>query len=238
MPAMRYIRLPRHRRATAGCLCILAALHLSGCAGPMQVNQVRAASVARVEVESLPEWQKAVSLADLERLKGLDAAWQEAIGDASKAGLKRAISAEGKLLEAGAGLPFPVPSPGNYLCRFVRFGSVTAKQRPFTTSKPDFCYVGVDEAGRLWIDKQTGPQQITGSLFEDEGARRLIFLGKRKTGGRQSTETYGKGGGRDLAGVLERVGALRYRLAIPRAEASGAKLELLELTPAPIQLDS
>jgi len=237
VPATCYIQPPKLLKASARCLSILTALCLGGCAGPLRENQARVVSEASVKVESLPEWQKAVSLADLERLKGLGATWREALAEASKAGLKRAISAEGKLLEAGAGLPFPVPSPGNYLCRIIRIGSVTARQRPFTTSKPDFCYVGVDEAGRLWIDKQTGPEQITGSLFVDDGAQRLIFLGARKIGGRQQAPAYGKGGGRDLAGVLERVGALRYRLTIPRAQAAAAKLELLELTPAPIQLE-
>jgi hypothetical protein len=186
-------------------------------------------------VEELPEWQKAVSLADQERLKGLPSAWGEALSEANTAGFKRALSAEGKLLEPNAGLLFPAPSPGNYMCRLVQIGPPAGRQRPFATSKADFCYVGVDDKGRLWIDKQTGSQQLAGSLFEDQSAR-MVFLGSKKAGGRQQRPQYGEASERDVAGVFERIGAMRYRLTIPRPN-SKFKIEVLEFTPAPIQLE-
>jgi hypothetical protein len=187
-------------------------------------------------VEELPEWQKAVSLADHEKLKGLASAWGEALSEADKAGFKRARLAEGKLLEPSSGQLFPAPSPGNYICRLIQVGRASGRQRPFATSKADFCYVGVDDRGRLWIDKQTGSQQLTGSLFNDELPRRMIFLGARKAPGRQRGSQYGEASDRDVAGVFERIGALRYRLTIPRPTGR-FKLEVLEFTPAPIQLE-
>jgi hypothetical protein len=194
-------------------------------------------AAARVIVEELPDWQRSISLADHERLKGLSPAWAEATGDLNRAGLKRALSAEGKLLDPAAGLLFPAPSPGNYLCRLVQLGRATGRQRPLTSSSPDFCYIGVDDQGRLWIDKQTGSRQLTGSLYEDKTTRRLIFLGTRKSSPRERAGPYGTSGGSDVVGVLERIGALRYRLTIPRPDER-YKLELLEFTPAPVQLES
>jgi hypothetical protein len=221
----------------ASCLGLLAALTVGGCAASMGSRPTPRSAAARVVVEELPDWQRSISLADHERLKGLSSAWAEAIGDVNGAGLKRALSAEGKLLDPAAGLPFPVLSPGNYLCRLVQLGRATGRQRSLTSSNPDFCYVGVDEQGRLWIDKQTGSRQLTGSLYEDKAWRRMIFLGTRKWSRRERSGPYGAPGNNDVVGVLERIGALRYRLAIPRPDER-YKLELLELTPAPVQLES
>jgi hypothetical protein len=86
-----------------------------------------------------------VSLGDHERLKGLPSAWGEALSEAHRAGFKRALSAEGKLLDPVAGLLFPAPSPGNYMCRLVQVGRLAGRERPYAASKADFCYVGVDD---------------------------------------------------------------------------------------------
>jgi hypothetical protein len=224
-------------RLSAHCICVLFAIALSGCAAPTSNKPAARSAAASVIVEGLPEWQKAVSLADHEKLKGSASAWGEALSEADKTGFKRARAAEGKLLEPTSGQPFPAPSPGNYMCRLIQIGRASGRQRSFATSKADFCYVGVDDGGRLGIDKQTGSQQHTSSLFHDELPRRLIFLGARKGAGRQRGSQYGEASDRDVAGVFEHIGALRYRLTLPRPTGR-FKLEVLEFTPAPIQLES
>jgi hypothetical protein len=125
--------------------CLLAAFSVGGCAGAIGNKPVPRSAAASVVVEDLPEWQKAVSLADHERLKGLPSAWGEALSEAHRAGFKRALSAEGKLLDPVAGLLFPAPSPGNYMCRLVQVGRLAGRERPYAASKADFCYVGVDD---------------------------------------------------------------------------------------------
>jgi hypothetical protein len=87
------------------------------------------------------------------------------------------------------------------------------------------------------MDKQTGVQQKSGSLFMDENPRRMIFTGQRKAAGKLRRPPSGSATRVEAAGIFERIGPMRYRLTIPRPEGK-YKLELLELTPAPIQLDS
>lgn len=232
--ALRALAIPR---LASPCLCIVLALGLIGCSSPSRGKLKRAEAVPLVTVEEAPKWEKAISLADRERLKGLHAAWNEALGEASKGGYKRALRAEGKLLDPAAGLLSPAPAPGNYKCRLIRIGGAGRGHRPFDASKLEFCYVGVDEEGELWIDKQTGAQQKTGSLYADFNPRRMIFVGQRKPRGKASKSLLGGTPSAGAAGIFERIGPMRYRLAVPRPEGK-YKLELLELTPAPIQLDS
>jgi hypothetical protein len=115
-------------------------------------------------------------------------------------------------------------------------GGAGRGHRPFAISNPAFCYVGVDDDGKLWMDKQTGSRQKSGALFADDDPRRLIFVGERKHQGKRSPSKPTGQVAAHAAGVLERIGPMRYRLMIPRPEGK-YKLELLELTPAPIQLD-
>jgi hypothetical protein len=48
--------------------------------------------------------------------------------------------------------------------------------------------------------------------------------------------SYGEDPSRNMAGVFERVGPLRYRLVVPKPRGL-AKLDVIELVPAPVQLD-
>lgn len=225
------------RNFASSSLCILLVMGLAGCGGPSRGKpKLAAAALPQVTVEEAPKWEKAVSLADRERLKGVKGAWTEALREANKGGFKQAVRAEGKLLDPAAALLSPAPTPGNYKCRLIQVGGAARGHRPFAASKPAFCYVGVDDDGRLWLDKQTGVQQKTGPLFEDEDPKRMIFVGQSKAA-KPSRKRAGSMALADAAGVFERIGPMRYRLTIPRPE-SKYKLELLELTPAPIQLDS
>jgi len=125
--------------------------------------------------------------------------------------------------------------PGSYMCRLIQLGSTAARGRAFAAAaKPDFCYVGVDDQGRLWLAKQTGALRRQGYLWDDWTATRLVFLGSLASGARDRPPTYGSMPERDQLGVMERVGPLRFRLVTPRP-GNRYKLEVLELTPAPTQ---
>ncbi|HEV2080274.1 MAG TPA: DUF4893 domain-containing protein [Allosphingosinicella sp.] len=215
--------------------CLLfGALLLHGCktpSAPSPAEQPRAAVVA----EQVPAWRRTASGDDQGRVDQLAQAWDEALAEAGK-GSKRALTAEGKLLDPGAGLPRPAPAPGSYMCRLIQLGSTSPRVRPFAAAKPVFCYVGVDSDGRLWLAKQTGPFRRQGYLWDDRDPNRMIFLGSLASGAKDPPPTYGVLPDRDQGGVLERIGPLRFRLVTPRP-ASGHKLEVLELTPAPSQLD-
>jgi hypothetical protein len=111
----------------------------------------------------------------------------------------------------------------------VRLGRPTAARRPWSASSPFFCYVEVEQ-DLLTIVKQTGSERPAGRLWEDDLATRLVFLGSVALGNKEQPKAYGEDPKRDMAGVLERFGPMRWRLVIP-FPAPGARLELFELTP-------
>jgi hypothetical protein len=153
--------------------CLLGALLLHGCktpSAPPPAEQPRAA----VAAEQVPAWRRAASAEDQGRVDQLSQAWEEALAEAGK-GSKRALTAEGKLLDPGAGLPRPAPAPGSYMCRLIQLGSTSPRIRPFAAAKPVFCYVGVDPDGRLWLAKQTGPFRRQGYLWDDRDPRIARF---------------------------------------------------------------
>lgn len=209
-----------------------AALLLHGC-GTTRDPQVEIETPVR-EVEEIPEWERTASPADLDRLNMLDQAWTEALGTARKS-YRRSIAAQGKLLEPDAALARPEPAPGSYMCKLIQIGSSERRGRAYAASKPAFCYVGLDEEDRLWLAKQTGALRRQGFLWEDDEKRRMIFLGSLARGSKDAPEPYGTAPERDTAGIFERIGPMRYRLVTPAPK--GFKLEILELTPAPVQRD-
>ena len=188
-----------------------------------------------VAAEQVPAWRRTASAEDQGRVDQLTQAWEEALAEAAK-GSKRAVAAEGTLLDPDAALPRPAPAPGSYMCRLIQLGSTSPRVRAFAAAKPVFCYVGVDSEDRLWLAKQTGPFRRQGYLWDDRDPRRMIFLGSLASGAKDPPPSYGALPDRDQGGVLERIGPLRFRLVTPRP-SSGHKLEVLELTPAPAQLN-
>ena len=185
---------------------------------------------ATVEVTTQPGWRSAASAEDVARLDGVAMAWEEALRQARREGFTRQITAEGRLLEPSVALPRPAPSPGSWDCRVIRFGADRPGGRFFTAHRPFYCYVGVDEDD-LFIAKQTGSQRPVGYLWEDGEASHLIFLGTLALGSEEDAGAYGDNPARDMAGIFERIGPLRFRLVVPRPR-SGAVLEVIELTPA------
>ena len=213
--------------------CLLAAaLLLHGCNAAR--TSARPQPKAAIIVEPIPDWQAEASVADVDRLSQLGRTWGQALAEAAKAGFKRAVAAEGNLLDPGAGLLRPAPAPGSYMCRMIELGSTSPRTRPFSTSRPTFCYVGVDSQNRLWLSKQTGALRRQGYLWEDVNPRRMVFLGALAAGQSDRAPSYGSSPGRDVGAVLERIGPLRFRLVTPRT-GGGHRLEVLELTPAPVQ---
>lgn len=189
--------------------------------------QPAAAPSERVVVETGPEWQNVAKPVDVDRISRIDAAWNVALAEARRRH-RRAVAAEGELLESGAALARPEPSPGPYRCRVVSLG--THRRGPaFTAYRPFFCYVEV-QGEYLTIVKQTGTQRPAGYLYPDPGRNRLVFLGSLAPAGDDASLAYGEDAARDLAGVLERVAPFRYRLVIPWPQ-SDSKLDVIELVP-------
>ena len=207
-------------RATWPVLFLL--LILSACQTPAPAPLV-VEPVAESELAG--EGWRAIALAeDRGRLERLALAWETALGEARARGLASQVRAEGVLLRPDAGLPRAAPPPGPYHCRLIRFGG----RRVFTAYRSYFCDVVV-EGELLSLTKQDGSERPGGYLWHD-GDSRLIFLGAVALGAEPMPPAYGEDSGRDLIGLVERVGPFRYRLVMPWPP-SGASLEILELVP-------
>ncbi len=120
------------------------------------------------------------------------------------------------------------------MCRTIRFAPPARRTPAFAAYKEFFCYVGAED-GLLFLAKQTGTEKPSGYLWDADSKKSLVFLGSMATGN-VPPAAYGVDRSRDLAGVLERVGPLRFRLVIPR-DISQGRLDILELAPAPVQIE-
>ena len=184
---------------------------------------------AEVQVVEEPRWRAVASAEDAGRIERLGAVWQEALARAREAGFTRAMAREDELLEPGAALPMPAPTPGSYRCRLIRFARPEARGAVLTVHRPFFCYVGVD-GDALSIIKQTGSERPSGYLWTDSDPNRLVFLGSMADAPRLPLVPYGADRQRDMAAVFERVGDFRFRLVVP-SPRSGAILDVYELIP-------
>jgi hypothetical protein len=179
-------------------------------------------------------WKGVATAADKDRLARLGLAWSEGLAEAQRTN-PADVRREGKLLLPRAGLPRPEPTPGSYNCRLIKLGKASPKGKSFETFKPFFCYVEV-EGDLLTIVKQTGSQRPAGRLWQDDDPTRLIFLGSVALGDETVPLAYGDDAARNMAGVLDRIGAFRWRLAIPWPQGT-SKLDVFELTPVAQQPD-
>ncbi|HEY6916264.1 MAG TPA: DUF4893 domain-containing protein [Allosphingosinicella sp.] len=185
-----------------------------------------------LEVPDEESWSDVATTADMAKIAAASAVWTEALAAARKAGFGRQIEEEGPLLDPGAALPRPQPTPGFYHCRILRFGKPGTGQRAFAAFKSFFCYVGVND-DRLALTKNEGSERPGGYLWDDKDAPlRMIFLGAAAIGAEKAPPAYGDDADRNVAAIFERVDDFRFRLVMPDPR-TGSRLDVLELTAAP-----
>ena len=218
----------RFPRTTA----LALALALGAC---QTARKPEVVAIAEGEPEPQDGWRGIADGEDRAKIDALAGAWVDALDQARRAGFRSAVAGEGALLDPAVTLLRPEPAPGNYLCRVIRFGAETRRAPTYQAFKSFYCHVGVTDAGQLNITKQTGSERPAGYLFPDVGtAPRMIFLGSLALGSEATPLPYGEDPARDVAGVFERVAPMRYRLVIPNPRGL-AKLDVIELVPAPVQ---
>lgn len=216
-------------RPVSASLFLLCSALLAGC----QASSSSRPSILVDEIKA-EGWESVVTADDRSRLDRLEQAWAEAVADARKDRAERQLLAEGNLLDPAAALPRAAPPPGSYQCRLVRIGAAGKPARAISVFKPFFCFVGV-EGDQLSITKQTGSQRPGGYLWDTGNSKRLVFLGTTALGDEDMPLPYGKNSARDIAGVFERYGNLRYRLVVPWPR-DGSTLNVFEFIPTPNQL--
>jgi len=174
------------------------------------------------------DWRTIVTDNDRQRIRSWRSAWVEALDQARAAGNGDALAREGALLDPDAAIDFADIPQGDYRCRTIKIG--TGRSDPLAyVAYPAFTCRVVEEGGRLRFAKLTGSQRPIGTLYPDEGDRR-VFLGTLQLGDEQRTFQYGIDRDRDMAGILQRVGDRRWRLALPYP-AFESTLDIIELIP-------
>jgi len=173
-------------------------------------------------------WRAVATEDDRRRLRNWRDAWTEALRDVADGENAGEIARGGPLFEPDTALPNPSPPPGIYNCRTIKLGAAQPDLLDYI-AYPNFrCRIAMRN-GRLEFAKLTGSQRPVGLLFADN-SRRQVFLGTLMLGDETRALRYGRDRERNLIGVLERVGADRWRIAFPHPHFE-SRLDVIELTP-------
>lgn len=205
-------------------LPLLLSLTLAGCAStsPPQCPP-------GMRIPSSANWRTLATGNDRERLREWRQAWVKGLEIAAAAGHAATIGGGGALLDPDAAIAFEPPPPGDYRCRTVKLGAKSHGPLDYVAYPWSECRIGADGEGGLRFDKLGGSQRPSGRLFADPG-RRMIFLGTLVLGDEQRPLDYGHDRERDLAGILERIGQDRWRIAFPYP-AFESTVDVIELVP-------
>lgn len=179
-------------------------------------------------VDQAARWRDVATEQDRDRLRGWRRAWIEALREARRAGHGADVDREGALLHPDAALLRPAPPPGDYRCRTIKIGGQSDTLLDWVAYPPYRCRISA-RGGVLSLVKLTGSQRPVGRLYE-AGVRRMVFLGALQLGDERRALRYGADSQRDMAGHLERVGAERWRLVIPRPTFESI-VDVIELVP-------
>ncbi|HEU4961481.1 MAG TPA: DUF4893 domain-containing protein [Sphingomonas sp.] len=209
-------------RPTIIALCLSAAL-TGGCSTLSRPPVVD--TIALEMPEASTGWRSIARPEDQQRIDAIDARFQAALADLPRR-LKPREAADKQLLDPHAAQPLPALTPGGYQCRRIRLGG----RAKLTRFKADTCYVSLEEGDRLSYTTQTGAMTPGGWLYPD-GDRRVVLLATDRPAAAKIAPAYGIDARRDLAGVVERLGPMRWRLTISRAN----ELDIWELKPWPQQ---
>ncbi|MDQ2879375.1 MAG: DUF4893 domain-containing protein, partial [Pseudomonadota bacterium] len=172
-------------------------------------------------------WRAIASPADQARIDGLAARWQK-LDTAIPARRRPRGAVERHLLDPAAAQPLAAIPPGAYWCRLHRIGAVPIS----AGGSPDYCFVTL-EHGKLAFTRQSGTTLPGGWLFADEDNKRMVLLATDRPAGAASAPAYGSNAARDIVGVIERIGPLKWRLVTPRGDTG--PIEIYDLMPAPTQ---
>lgn len=191
---------------------------------------VAATAAAQEVVPAGPNvgWRSLATNDDRRRLRNWRDAWQGALRDVRDGDHAGEIARGGALFDPDRSLPGVAPPPGDYDCRTVKLGAARPGLLDYV-AYPNFrCRIRLHN-GQLHFTKLTGSQRPVGILLPDS-SRRMVFLGTLILGDEQRALRYGRDRERNLAGLLERVGPRRWRIALPYPHFESV-LDLIELTP-------
>ena len=174
-------------------------------------------------------WRGTATEQDRLRIRNWYKSWEAALADARAKGHGAEIDSEGALLQPLAALPNPHMPAGDYRCRTIKLGAQGNGGLGYVAYGWFQCRVSAEQ-GIYSLTKLTGSQRPIGLIFPDD-LKRQIFLGTLELGDESMPVNYGSDRMRDMAGLIERIGDNRWRLALP-APAYESLLDVIELVPA------
>ncbi len=183
---------------------------------------------AEVADQRPTDWRSVASTADRKRISNWRTAWVAALRAARAAGYGDDLVARRALFDPDAALPNPYIPPGNYRCRTTKLGAKSAGLLDYVAYGWFSCRVAAEQ-DIFSFTKLSGSQRPVGLLFDDND-RRQVFLGTLQLGDESGIIDYGIDGERDMAGLVERIGANHWRLVLPYP-AFESLLDVIEITP-------
>lgn len=189
-----------------------------------------ALAAAPAGAAALKDWRQLVTIQDGRHLSEWHAAWTAALRDARAGNGAATIAADPLLFDPDRALAERAsPAAGDYRCRRFDLGA-----RPGAPSLAveewGRCRVGDGEDGHRQLTGLDGVQRLFGTIYADTD-RRAVFLGTTVFPEERRPAAYGHAAGRDVAGVVERVGEARWRLVLPYPPF-GAAVSLVEISAA------
>lgn len=197
---------------------------LTGGCGVMSAST---GTISASDAASIANWRGVATQHDRTRLRDWNAAWEEALRQARRSNAAD-VAREGALLEPLTALANPLPPPGDYRCRTIKLGSQGSTGLAFIAYPAFRCRITAN-AATLTLAKLDGSQRQNGIIYANT-ATRGIMLGTLALGDERSILDYGTDPSRDIAGIVERVGERRWRIAFPRP-AFESVVDVLELVP-------
>lgn len=173
------------------------------------------------------DWRQVATDRDRNRLRGWREVWLAAVV-AARAADEAGVAAEGQLLDPDRALGQPIPPVGDYRCRTVKLGTKNPAVRGFIAYSWFACRVA-DDDGRIRFAKTSGSQRPIGRIYQD-GDGRGVFLGTLVLGEESGVLKYGRDPNRDMAGLVQRIGPQRWRIAFP-APNFESQLDVMEIVP-------
>ena len=184
---------------------------------------------ARLIPEMTTDWRRIASDDDRARLRDWRSTFVNALAAAQRSGHGREITLEGKLLEPDAALGgAPIPN-GDYKCRVIKIGAKTQGLLDYIAYPAFACRITA-EGGLQRLEKLTGSQRYVGLIFPNDAIRQ-VFLGTLVLGDEARALQYGQDEDRNVAGYVERVSPVRWRLIMPQPHYE-SQIDVMELRPA------
>ena len=185
------------------------------------------ASVAGATPPTSVDWHQVATSRDRQRLRNWRSAWMEGLEAARAGDGAGVIAADPALFDPDRILSGAVPPAGDYRCRAFKLGA-RGVAHGFTAYPWGACRVEAD-GEMLRVSRLDGPQRPTGLIFADTDAR-AILLGTMVFSDETRPLDYGRDAGRDMAGVVERIGHRRWRIVVPYPRFEST-LDVVELVP-------